>query len=389
MALWVVMAPAPVRAQTCDPWVCQDQGAFESIGQLANSNLKVCKGSGGYPSTEGTELRDGNKQRTCCEEVASPVEAPAGDCSDESESVGYSPELLYQPSLPSTFDEIGTFSYDVKVKGATNDYVCADVPPQDLGTLTVEVKPACKDHPLFGQSVDVFNKDFARKANDMLKKLEQASQALPNVSIQDTKAELSVSGKIENDCCDEDSCEEEPGPKLEGNAKGALKLTIAISPGLPQPPRFTRTFGSYTLKFRARIGAGVDITPSAQITGKYEKFLDNCKTECLTVQAGGAVLVEGWLGGQMSAEVWKSTWFHGDQFVIDLTVELTGSVKGQLTFDAFTCKFLGCAAPCTQPQLCGKVWLAARAEFTVRVWIVNVSYVWEKDPFYTIAEGCL
>ncbi len=139
--LCLALSASVGQAQICDPWRCQRPGGIVDVGRLADPTLIICEGDSASPTTEGIPFRDGEKERHCCNRVASPVDEP--DCFDEDEPViCCSPELLFQPDLPSTFEDVGTFNFGVQVKGASSDDVCADVPAQSLGNLTVEVQPA-------------------------------------------------------------------------------------------------------------------------------------------------------------------------------------------------------------------------------------------------------
>ncbi len=311
--LLLALQGLPAQAQTCDPWHCKDQGSFEEVGVLTDPGpLEICEGESVSPAVTGTRLTDGTKARTCCEDVASPVEPPGGECTDEYERVGYSAETVFDPDLPATFKDSGTFLFAVKVKGSSQDYVCADIDAQPVADLTVVVEPAkcpgdacyvcdsdgdgkldvCRNKKITAGCVTVTAPPFGR---DIAKYTLGLLNRIPFLD----KATYKLEAKVETcDCCKPPVITGNLASGA-GNIEGSIDAKATVEGEFPVPAlgfvqkkivnltwfrvRVSGTLkGGVTLKASASVGAG----------GALKKLCDAKFCVDIGVKADGSIGIE-------------------------------------------------------------------------------------------------
>lgn len=119
-------------ATTCGGYDCST-GSVANPGTLNPTSKEICVGgSVTTPTVSGTTFNLGYKERLCtdgCEEW------PDGA------DISYSPEYRWDPAIPATINNCGTYSYNCYVKGVTTDTDCPSSTGEVLvGTYTVTVK---------------------------------------------------------------------------------------------------------------------------------------------------------------------------------------------------------------------------------------------------------
>lgn len=124
--------PCVPCAISCGAWECTT-GSVNNPGTLSPASKEICVGgSPGTPSVSGTTFNPGSKKRDC------------NNCCDtwpETGTISYSAQYRWDPAIPATIGNCGTYSYNCYVKGVTTDTNCPSPTAEVLvGTYTVTVK---------------------------------------------------------------------------------------------------------------------------------------------------------------------------------------------------------------------------------------------------------
>lgn len=122
---WSTPEPCEPTTSWCDGWNCR-AGSVANAGTLSKTEDIICVGDSSGSSVSGTTFNNGRKDRTC-----------HNDCGDSwtdgPYDISYSPNSWWEPPIPGSFPDCGTFSYTAYVKGTSSDSDC----PGDTGTATV------------------------------------------------------------------------------------------------------------------------------------------------------------------------------------------------------------------------------------------------------------
>lgn len=119
---------------------CTTPGSLVSAGSFESSEITICKDeSVAAPAISGTEFTDGEKTETRMDEQVC-EDSPPIEPLERMSPVTYSPEYIWQPQDPSTFDfsRGGSYTFTAQVRGKGDP--CPDVGPAAVeGQLVVNV----------------------------------------------------------------------------------------------------------------------------------------------------------------------------------------------------------------------------------------------------------